>query len=136
MAIVYFNRFSKYLLSKVLILLIVPFSGKCQIESFLTAEEKAHLYLAVMKSPTLKRNLEHAFEYSGETVLDKKGKIDYNAIHEKITVEPSLLQVYISSIKQSSNGIVAETATKIVLWRLQRELNLVISKDQDSPLSE
>jgi hypothetical protein len=88
---------------------------------FLTAEEKAHLYHVVMKSPVLHRNIGQFFEYSGD-VIKHDTVIDYDAIEQKIIYEPSLLHIDMESLSKTSPGILAEAASKLALWVLHREL--------------
>jgi len=97
----------------------------------LTPEEKAILHHVVVKSPALNRNLGEYFNYRGDTIYflyKRKGEkardsiIDYDSIEQVIVYEPSLLEVNFNEIKNSSQGLLSEVATKMALQTTYREL--------------
>lgn len=91
---------------------------------FLTAEERAYLFHVVKESPTLDRNIGQYFHYSGDTIYDRKYKQqwDYDTLETLIIQNPEWLDIDIDQLKNASPGILAETASKLVLWRTQRIL--------------
>lgn len=90
-------------------------------DSFLSPEERAYLFHVVKKSPVLDRNMGHLFEYRGDTVY-YRDSIDYDSLEQMIILEPSLLSIKYNELSKMPPGILAETSTKMALWKLHKDL--------------
>lgn len=108
----------------ILLFLLVNIVNTAYAAIFLTAEERAYLYHVVKESPTLDRNIGRYFHYSGDTIYDKRYKQqwDYDTLETLIIQNPEWLDIDIEQLKNASPGVLAETASKLVLWRTQRIL--------------
>ncbi len=112
---------------------IFSFNITSQTSAFLTNEEKAYMYHIVMKSPTLNRNLEYIFNYTG--TYNTKDPDDYLYVEKEIINEPSLLSIELSEFQHQSNGIAAELAVKMALWTLYNELKKGVEEKNNEAIS-
>ncbi|WP_430810316.1 hypothetical protein [Carboxylicivirga sp. 1411-1] len=91
----------------------------------LDAEQAAWLYRIVQKTPVLKQNWQHYFEFDTRPfhrVSTMNPGLDYDAIGRYQIYHPQSLLIHYDSIQGSSNGLISEAAIKITLWELNEEL--------------
>lgn len=108
---------------------------KAQTAAKFTAQEKAYMFHAVMKSPILKSNIGQYFEYSGPKIIWRDTILNYDSIETLIINQPELLFIRSSEIAKCPPGLVAELANKMALWELNKTLMAFRENDKPEQLS-
>ncbi len=76
----------------------------------------------VKKNHVLDRNLGEFFKYDGEWVT-VSGQVDFDSLEQIVIAEPTLLDIDFEGIKRAPESILAETASKMGLWKLVQILD-------------
>ncbi len=89
---------------------------------FFSPQERAYLFHVVKKNQVLDRNIGEFFKYEGEWIT-VQGQIDFDTLEQIVITEPTLLDIDFEGIKRAPESILAETASKMGLWKLVQILD-------------
>ncbi len=101
-----------------LLILILCTSFVVNAGYLFTPQERAYLFHIVKKNKVLDRNLGSFFEYTGELVMLDAYTYDFDSIETIIVNDPTLLKIDFDGVARAHESILAETASKLGLWKL------------------
>ena len=106
--------------------------ANAQVNDRLSPEIRAYLFHIVRKSPILENNIGYAFEFMGPKILLPDKTINYDSTESILINSPELLVIRKEEVAKAPKGLIAEAANKTAIWILNKTLQSIQLKINDS----